>query len=186
MIEPETLTLGDSAEWVRTVPGYPSSAWAGAYALFGAENVYSFATSPDPHDPDAHSVLVGSSVTAAWVAGKYDWTFYLTNKTDPERRITVTAGKITLLPNPATLQPHDGRSHAARMLDLIEAVLEGKASTRQLDTLRITHNNRNIEQNPQLLMDWRNHYRAEVRREQQQAALSSGAGGGATRLRVRF
>ena len=183
MLEPETLTAGDSAEWLRTEPLYPASEWQGTYALFSATHVYGF-TATD--HADAHRVQVGASTTAAWVAGRYDWVFYLTHKVDAERRISLAQGKLTVLPNPASQQPVDGRSHAARMLDLIEAAIEGKATSQQLDLLRAAHNNRDFERNPELLMKWRELYSAEVRREHRQTLLASGAGQAGTRLRVRF
>jgi len=184
MNEPTVLTAGDSAEWVSNHPDYPATDWDGHYALFNVDHTYSFTTTND--GDGGHAVSLSSGTTALWMPGRYDWTFYLVNKTNASKRKSLGTGKITVLPDPAQSTPMDGRTHSRRMLDAIEAVIENKATKNQLDLIRASHNGRDFESNPELLMKWRESYAAEVRREEQRDALARGERNRDMRVRVRF
>ncbi len=183
MIEPTTLIAGDSTDWVRTEPDYPATDWQGTYALFNATHTYGFQTM---NVAGGHWANLLASETAAWAEGRYDWTFYLTNKLDAEKRVSITSGRIVIKANPATGGARDGRTHAEKMLDAINGIIENKASKSQLDMVRVAHNGRDWEGKPELLMQWRDLYAAEVRREQQARDMAAGQGGKGMRVRVRF
>ena len=171
MIEPTQLVIGDSMAWERTESQYSALEWQGVYTLFNVANNYTIKA--DAHY-NAFAVFVGASVTSKWSAGAYDWTFHVTNINDPEIRHTLANGRIQLLPNPELGAAIDGRTHAERMLVLIEAAIEGKASADQLALLKASHNNRDFEQNPELLIKWRDIYKGEVQRNEYEAALRRG------------
>lgn len=168
MTEPTQLVIGDSMLWERTESQYSAQEWHGVYTLFNVANNYTIKAGANYN---AFAVFVGASVTNKWSAGAYDWTFHVTNINNPEIRHTLANGRMRLLPNPALGAAIDGRSHAERMLVLIEAAIEGKASADQLALLKASHNNRDFEQNPELLMKWRDVYKGEVRRAEQETAM---------------
>lgn len=70
------------------------------------------------------TVSASADATAAWAPGLYEWRLYLQNGTD---RQSIAGGKLTVEADFTKLPAgHDGRSHAQRMLDAIEATLEGR------------------------------------------------------------
>jgi hypothetical protein len=75
---------------------------------------------------------VGVVGTDAWVAGFYSWTKFAT-EIATSRRTTLGTGKLTVLADPSTQTATDTRSHARKVLDAIEAVIEGTASHEQSD-----------------------------------------------------
>ncbi|ASN72746.1 hypothetical protein 3S19_12 [uncultured Caudovirales phage] len=116
-MEPTTLHAGDSVAWSRDVPAHPAAdGWSLQYVFSG----------PERHSVDAiaaapYRVELAASVTAPWVPGLYRWVA-LAIKGDA--RVTVASGRLQVDPNLVTAEPGDVRSHAQRMLDLIEAALE--------------------------------------------------------------
>lgn len=117
-MEPTQLHAGDSIAWARDVPACPASdGWSLRYVLSG----------PARHELDAiggvpYRVEVSASTSAAWPAGVYRWVA-LALRGESERQ-TVGTGLLEVSPNLETAAPVDARSHAARMLALIEAALE--------------------------------------------------------------
>lgn len=116
-MEPKLLHAGDSVAWSRELPSYPVDAgWSVRYVFSG----------PDRHVVEAHGgplyrVELGAEQTRDWAAGLYRWVLLAQNGT---QRVTVATGEIQVDPNLETAEPSDARSHAQRMLALIEAALE--------------------------------------------------------------
>lgn len=119
-VPPSSLRAGDSAHWTRSFADYPASAgWALAYTLVGTSGLHSFSATTSG---DAFAVDITASTTAAWVAGRYTLVEYLTKGTD---RVTVGAATLLLLADLAAVpSATDTRSHAAKVLDKINAWLE--------------------------------------------------------------
>lgn len=80
---------------------------------------------------------------------------------------------------------YDGRSHARRMLDSINALLEGRATSGDLDTIRIAHGQRAVEYDLANLLKLRQQYAAAVSAEDAAAALARGESPGRL-IQVRF
>lgn len=116
-MEPTQLHAGDSVTWSRDVPDRPASAgWGLRYVFSG----------PDRHTVDAllttpYQVQISAEVTAGWAPGLYKWVALAFRG---DQRLTIASGTITVAPNFETADPSDARSHAQRMLDMIEAALE--------------------------------------------------------------
>lgn len=116
-MEPTQLHAGDSAAWSRAVPDRPASAGWGLRYVFNG---------PDRHTVDAqlttpYQVELGADVTATWAPGLYRWVALAFRG---DQRLTVATGTLEVSPNLETAEPIDARSHARRMLELIEAALE--------------------------------------------------------------
>jgi len=169
MSEPKKIAVGDNAEWTATLPDYPASVWTLHYALFNAANAYNFDASASDDD---HAVNLLASVTTAWIPGRYDWTAYVTN-TANERKV-INQGVIIITPDPSKGTPYDGRSHARKMLEALEAALENRATKADLDMIRGTFGDRTIERKPEQLIMARDKYKSEVATEDRQAAIKRG------------
>lgn len=121
--EPFALIVGDTAKWTRKLDAYPASAgWALNYELVNAQHRYEIAAVADG---DAFRILITARTTEGYTAGDYDWRARVTNA-DGEV-YTVATGRMTVAPSFGAAV--DGRSHARRTLEAIEAVLEGRATS---------------------------------------------------------
>jgi hypothetical protein len=116
-MEPTTIHAGDSATWSRDVPDRPATAgWGLRYVLSG----------PDRHTIEAlqttpYQVAITAETTANWAPGLYRWVALAFRG---DQRLTVATGTLEVGANLETADPVDARSHAQRMLALIEAALE--------------------------------------------------------------
>jgi len=116
-MEPTQLHAGDSVTWARDARTYPSSAgWSLKYSLRGPGSLDVASTDGEPY-----LFTVGASATRDLPAGVYRWACYAERG---DERLTLASGSLTVLPDLQQATEFDGRSHARRMLDLIEAALE--------------------------------------------------------------
>lgn len=174
--EPLTLRAGDSARWARTLADYPASAgWALSYVLLSASARIEIASAADG---DAHAVTLPAATTAGYAPGAYTWAAVVTKGTD---RYTVGSGRVEILPDLAaeTTLAHDGRSHARKALEAIEAWIESadpsvarrKIADREIQFIPIAE-----------LLALRDRYRREVRAEDAAAGIRPNRG----RILLRF
>jgi len=177
---PARHVAGTSLEFTRAFADYPAPAWTLSYALVAAGHRITF-TGADNGD-GLHLINVAAASTAAWAAGRYEYQATVSNGSE---RITVETGTIQIFPDfAAQTSGYDGRSHARKVLDAIEATLEGRATESHSEVQIGTPNGprRVIELSPTELLKFRNQYMAEVSRE---IAMKSGKPA-AGRMRVRF
>ncbi len=179
---PEKLYAGDTLKFDVPAPSdgrdtyRASDGWALSFRLVGASGAYTFDASTDG---DGFSVAVDAATTAGWAPGFYAWTAYVTKA--GERHI-VGSGHMEIAPDPASASPSDARSHVKRLLDAIEAVLEGRV-TKDVESYSIEGRQLTRIPIPELLA-LRDKYRAEYRRELQAERLAKGLRSGRT-VRVR-
>lgn len=178
---PARIVAGTSLQFTRDLPDYPASTWTLTYALVksGQRITFSGADNGD----DRHLLDVAPATTAAWAAGTYAYQAILSDGTD---RITVESGTLQIVPDfAAQSSGYDGRSHARKVLDAIEAVLEGRASESDLQVqFRAADGHQRMIQKctHEELLAFRSRYQAEAARE---AAANRGETA-RRRLRVRF
>ena len=145
------------------------------YTLFNASAVYVI-------EGGEQAFAVSSVESAAFQPGVYAWT---RREVDGEgNKFEHGKGELRVLPNP-DIHPDgvDGRSHARRVLDAIEATLEGRATD---DAVEISIRGRTIKQTPVVeLMKLRDVYKREVSAEAHADRLSQGLSDNRFR-RVRF
>ena len=177
--EPTSLRAGDTWAWTRSLADYPASAWTLTYYFRNATAHFDVVATADGDD---FAVAVAKATTAALVPGDYDWTAFVASVTE---RHQVGMGRAAVLPDITNAYPHDGRSFARRMLDAIEAALESRAGTDQLDLVNATLDSRSIQRDKAGLITLRSQFKAEVAREEHGAAIANGLGG-KNRLLVRF
>lgn len=164
--EPTQARAGDTWDWTKEYPDYPASTWTLSYVFFNASGVISITASAAG---DTHSVDVAPATTSGYTAGRYDWTSSVTDGTDVYQ---VGSGAIDVLPDLSASTSYDGRSHARKMLDSINTILEGRGTAGDLDLVRADRGGRSLERGDLLKM--RNHYAALVRQEDDAQKIANG------------
>jgi hypothetical protein len=109
-------------------------------------------------DGDTHLVNLVEADTTAWDPGRYEYQAWVTNGTDSHM---VESGAIVIKPNfRAQANGYDGRTHAEKVLDALEALIEGKAT---VDQQSYSVGGRSVTRlTPAELAEWRDKYRREV------------------------
>lgn len=108
-----------------------------------------------------HALRVTAADSGDWVTGIYSYNVRVSKGAEV---FEVESGTLEILPDlNAQVAGVDGRTHAARVLDAIEAVIEKRAT---LDQERYSINNRELARTPIAdLLKLRDVYRSEVARE---------------------
>jgi hypothetical protein len=170
-VQQTVLIAGDTLKYLDSFPDYLASA---GYVLTtrlvrrdasGAAINFNATASGDNYQTN-----VAASTTAGWQAGFYTWAKYVTLAGD---RYTLDAGELEIRADPATVDaPFDTRSHAAKTLAAIEAVIEGRATSAQQQWSLA---GRQVQYIPlPELSQFRKQYRAEVVAEQNAERLAKG------------
>ena len=176
--EPEKLTSGVTWKWKKTVSDYPASEWTLTYYLRkdGATATSFSATA----DGDTHLVTVTAATTAGYAAGVYDIVGVVVKAAE---KYVVYDGIFEVLTNPATAGAYDPRTHARRVLDLIEAAMEGRIPNGMES---YTIGGRSINKIPlNQLRELYEKYAQDVRQEVQAERLANGRRSGKN-IGVRF
>jgi hypothetical protein len=119
--EPQSARAGDTWKWTRTLDDYPAGTWTLKYRFKNATGYFEIVASASGTD---HAVTVAASTTATYAAGSYTWMAWVEAGSE---KFTVDTGTLTVDPDyRASTAAYDGRSHARKMLDAIEAWLESR------------------------------------------------------------
>lgn len=171
--EPQWLVVGDRWAWKRAdlSDTYPPASYTLKYSFRrsnSAEEVEITSTVAD------FVVEVPAATTAGYTSGHYAWQAYIVRNSDSER-VTVGSGSAELLSNQDAAAT-DPRSHARKMVDLLEAALEGRATDQQIDVLTSAIGDRSVTRKPEQLKPLLDQYRAELAREEAAEAIKNGMG----------
>lgn len=163
--EPSELIIGDRWLWKRPdlAVEYPSSAYTVSYTADkqgSGSTTFSITASGTEH-----TVEVASATTAGYTAGTYAWQLYVTRTSDSQR-LSLARGTWTVITN-LSASTADPRSHAKKVLDAIEATIEGRAS---IDQMSYSIQGRTLARTPladliKLRDDYRAEYAAELNNE---------------------
>ena len=181
--EPEILVIGDRWLWKRTDIGsdYAPSSYALSYnaRLLGTgSTTFSITASESGTD---YIVEVASATTASRVVGVYAWNMFITRSSDSER-IALDSGKFELKDNLATSSA-DQRTHAAKMVDYLEATQESLAQ-KLTSSYSITDRSNTLRSMDEVSAQL-NYYKAVYNRESMKDRAKSGRRTGQNIL-VRF
>lgn len=170
--EPAELTIGDTWSWTKSLADYAAPAWTLRYYLRGKAGEIDIVATASGSD---HLVSVAKATTAAYKAGLYRWTAVLDDGTT--RKTLMPDGLITLKPDPAKIGAgFDPRTHARKALEAIEATIEGRATSQQLDLVSVTIGSRAKQRDVTTLMPWHDRYKAIVANEEDAAKVAAGLG----------
>ena len=169
---PTRAYAGDTIQWQRLNGSYyPAAGWSIEVTLRNAGAVHTFQSAPAGL---AHVLTITPAESALLEAGNWSLLETYTNGID---RFTGAQNTIQILPS-LTL-PTDNRTHARKVLDAIEAVIVGTASS---STSEMTIAGRTLKHiPPRELLDLRDRYKQEVLQEEREAGQ-----GKSTRVHVRF
>lgn len=120
--EPSSLRAGDTWKWTRTLADYPAGTWTLKYRFKNATAYFEIVAGTSGTD---HLVSVAAATTAAYAAGSYTWMAWVEGGSS--EKYTVDTGTLAVDSDyRASTAAYDGRSHARKMLDAIEAWLEAR------------------------------------------------------------
>jgi hypothetical protein len=186
---PDTLQAGDTWAWDATVYGYPSSEWTLKFVLHlrGSATTIEITATTAAEGGDNYDVTVAATYTKDYAPGTYEWTAFVEKGAGGDReRYTVSGGggTVRILSDLETADAStDARTHARKVLDGIEATMEGRASHAELS---LTVNGKAIQyMKPEELIRWRSFYRGEVSTEKQAEEIAQGRGS-SRRILTRF
>jgi hypothetical protein len=176
--EPAQLVAGDTWQWKKSLADYPAGdGWQLVTVFANATQRFAVASTADGND---HLLALTAAQSSSKVPGRYVWVTFA--KLGAARH-QVGAGECEVLPNLEGDRPWDRRSHARKVLEAIEAVIERRASK---DQEEFAIGDISLKRMPIAdLLVLRDRYKAEVAGEQAGAALAAGLNG-AKRLMVRL
>lgn len=181
--EPAELRAGDTWKWTRSLADYSAAAgWTLKYR-FRHPTAAGFEIVASASGSD-FAITVAAATTAAYTAGKYTWQAWVEGGSS--EKYSVDEGTLAVLPDyrsgtaSATL---DDRSHARKVLEAIEAVIENRAS-RDQESYKIA--DRELKRTPLAdLLKLRTRYQAEAAAEEAAEKIANGLQTG-RRLLVRM
>ena len=183
--EPDVLVVGDRWVWRRPdlVADYPTADYALTYEFHedsGGGGSHKFTITATETTTD-YLVEIASATTAAYTAGEYNWYAFITRSSDSQR-IAIDEGHTKLELNFANTNA-DNRSHAKKVLDAIQATIEGRASQ---DQMSYSIAGRSLSRmSIDDLLKFRDRYRAEYNREIKNLRIKNKQDTGNT-IKVRF
>lgn len=176
--EPAQLVVGDRWLWKRTDLGtdYPPASYSLKYVLRRHDTGAEIEITASESGSD-YLVEVASATTAVKSAGWYAWQAYIIRTSDSER-VLIGSGTVELIANRDAAET-DPRTHARKVLDAIEAVIENRATVDQQEYSIAGRSLKRMEIGD--LLKLRDKYRAEVNAEQ-----NAESGRGSRKLLMRF
>ena len=158
---PAVFRAGDTFLVQIDLGDYPASRGWGVNYTFRRLNCPDLSFSSTANG-DAHLITVDYGTTQAWAQGVYAGEGRVSDGT---QRFCFWEGSMEILPDLSLQDPNfDGRSHARKMLEAIEAVLENRATKAILAT---TIAGQSITRySPEQLLAMRSQYLSEVRAEE--------------------
>lgn len=163
------ITAGDTLDFTTSVPEYPASeGWTLKYRLAprAAGTAIDITATADGDDYD---VQVVAATTIGWATGWYTWTAYVEKAAE---RYTVDRGQLEIRAASTTLAAgSDNRTHARKVLDAIESVLEGRATVDQQEYAIAGRSLKRMAIDE--LMRFRRIYQSEVKAEELAAGIGT-------------
>lgn len=180
----DRLIAGDTLDFTDQVAEYPATdGWTLRYRLIPrfTTPVQAPITLTATAVGADYRVQAGSTTTASWATGDYSWGRWVEQI---GMRQSLGSGVIYIAPDLATTaQGHDARTHVQKVLDAIEAVLEGRAS---MDQEQYEIDGRSLKRTPIAdLLVLRSQYRTELLNEKQKERVAAGLSD-QRNIRVRF
>jgi hypothetical protein len=173
--EPPEARAGTTWQWRREdlIADYPASSWTLKYWMkqlgTGGGHIEITAAA----DGDNFSIVVPAATTQGYTAGKYAWAAEVSG--GASEVYEVDRGIFTVLARYDQAASLDDRTHARKMLDAIEALLENRAT---VDQQEYTIGSRHLKRmTVKELTDWRGLYRAEVQAQTMVERIRNGQGG---------
>jgi len=179
---PAEITVGDFVQWKNTDLGtdYPNTDYTVTFMAKSLDTTTNeFSVTAAASDAD-FLFTIASTASDDFIAGKYAYQIEVLRDSD-SARIVVETGSIKVVGDLDEVS--DPRSHAEKMVDKIEAVLENRADG-DLSSYSIAGRSL-TKMTPDELLTWRDHYRREVNVQKRKNDIKNGRKTGSTIL-MRF
>jgi hypothetical protein len=166
------IVAGDTLDFSTEVANYtPADGWTLKFRLVPRVSGTAILLTSAASD-GLHRVQVGPTTTDDWAAGEYSWYSWVEKA---GASYSVEQGQVTIKPDPrTTTAPLDNRSHARKVLEAIEAVIEGRASR---DQQEYSIGDRTLKRTPMAdLIMLQTRYSRLVAAEENEARLANGLG----------
>lgn len=172
---PRRITRGESISWTWSDERFPASSWTLTYSLVSATQQIQITATANGSE---HLVEVPSTTTDDYVVGDYSWQAHVAKAGE---RYKVAEGSLSIVTDYAEQAAgYDSRSHVKKVLDALEAAIEGRASKTQVSQsvngVAIQH------MTLQEQVTLRDHYAMKYRKEQ----AKKGQGSSRRTLKSRF
>lgn len=180
--EPNELQLGDFWAWKRTdlAVDYPTAQYSLSYEfnLIEGATVSNFTLTATESN---NEYVIESANTTSYTKGEYNWIAYITRSSDSVR-VKIGEGYTEIQDNYATTTA-SVRSHAKKVLDAIEAVIENRAT---MDQSSMSIAGRSLSRlTVDELMTFRDRYKVEYLKEIKKARIQNNKNSG-NNIKVRF
>lgn len=127
--EPTEITIGETLEWIKNLSNYlPADGWTLTYYFRGAGKGFDAVAT---EENGSFLINVAATVTAEMSAGVYYWQAFVSKDDD---KFLVDSGEVKAKAGFLSVDPTmtvDNRSNNKKILDAIDAMIEGKASRDQ-------------------------------------------------------
>ena len=162
---PNSIQSGVTLSFTVNSTEYLATEWLSSLTLRGPQQIDIVSTGDDTQ----FVFEVDADTTSGYTPGQY-WYCLRVEKDNEVHQIE--EGILKILPNLTSISaPYDGRNHVHKVIDAIEAVIEGRASK---DQESYAINNRQLRRTPIVdLLKLRDRYKDELYR--QQLARKSGS-----------
>jgi hypothetical protein len=165
--EPTALITGDTITWQISLADYPATdGWTLKYTLLNAAALLTITASAAEAD---HLVSIPAAISAAYIPGDYKYQKYVERGADETlERITLDEGTIAISAGIfSATAATDTRTQNRRILDAINAVLEGRASRSDMEyTINTGNSSRTLKSmTPEMLLSMQSTYTLMVWRE---------------------
>lgn len=166
--EPRTFRQGELVEWTRSLANFPASAWTLIYTFRSPTHAFTVTATADG---DTHAAAITAAISADIPAGDYTWQAVANDGVLDFKQ--VDAGNLTVAKDLALADDgFETRTFAKRMLDAIEARIEGTADR---DDISYSTEGLSVSRySPEQLEERRRHYRAIVVQEERALAAANG------------
>lgn len=160
---PNQIKAGTTFKFNLNLTAYPATTWT-IHAYLRGTHAINMQSIPQGN---MHVFNISALTTKEYKAGHYGYSLRAIHSESGEVD-ELESGAVEIKADLATINTHqDLRSHARKVLDAIEATIEGRAT---MDQERYRLNNRELYRTPlETLKKLRDQYRAEVNREQAKA-----------------
>lgn len=181
--EPEKIVVGDYIQWKRTdlSVDYPPASYTATYVARITGGGSSEVQITGTNSGGNYLFTVTSATSAGFTAGQYHWQLEIVQNSS-SNRIVVDRGYFDAIVD-LDINGTDPRTHAEIMVAKIESLLSGKADS---DVANYSIAGRSLTKlNFQELIQARDYYKAEVRKEEIDERIRRGQATGST-IQVRF
>lgn len=171
--EPDSIIAGLTAQWKIYLADYlPGDDWILKYSL-KKSGVSAINISSTDNGDDYHLINLTPEVTALYTTnGEYAYQAYVENS-DTGEKYLIETGIIEIKPGlSASSTSYDPRTHARKVLDAINAVIEGRASYNQ-SSVKVGDKELRYYSFSQLV-ELREYYLQQVELEDQNIASANG------------